>query len=197
MQKLMMLACFCCLLMEGCRPPVYSPKPVGYFKLDTPQTHEYQRFEDPTFPYVFEYPVYSHTAVDSAFFSEKADNPYWLNIEVPTLNATINLTYKAIKSPTELTKVMDESYGLSYFHRTRADYISDQYGKNKYGLTMVLYTVGGNAASTYQFTVTDSQRHFMRGALYFPVSPNADSLKPATDFLRRDIVHLLETIRFK
>jgi hypothetical protein len=59
-----------------------------------------------------------------------------------------------------------------------------------------LYTVGGNSASRYQFAATDSVKHFLRGALYFDVTPNADSLQPVTDFLLKDIQHMLLTLQW-
>jgi gliding motility-associated lipoprotein GldD len=57
--------------------------------------------------------------------------------------------------------------------------------------------VGGNTASRYQFAATDSTQHFLRGALYFDVTPNVDSLKPVTDFLLKDIKHMMNTLRWK
>lgn len=65
------------------------------------------------------------------------------------------------------------------------------------GKNVLLYIVGGNTASRYQFTATDSVKHFIRGALYFDVTPNADSLKPATDFIEADIKHILMTLKWK
>jgi hypothetical protein len=40
-------------------------------------------------------------------------------------------------------------------------------------------------------------RHFVRGALYFEVAPNADSLLPINNFLKADVVHLMNTLRWK
>jgi hypothetical protein len=37
----------------------------------------------------------------------------------------------------------------------------------------------------------------MRGALYFNVVPNIDSLKVVVDFLRKDIVHMIKTFEWK
>jgi gliding motility-associated lipoprotein GldD len=61
----------------------------------------------------------------------------------------------------------------------------------------MIFTVGGNAATRYQFAATDSTKHFLRGSLYFDVTPNADSLKPATDFLLQDIEHMLNTLKWR
>jgi gliding motility-associated lipoprotein GldD len=61
----------------------------------------------------------------------------------------------------------------------------------------VYYDVGGNAASAVQFFATDSNKHYLRGALYFNVTPNADSLQPMVEFLSKDIEHLIKTLRWK
>ena len=186
------------LAFASCRPTLFTPKPMGYFRMDTPATHQYRLFDRPGYPYSFEYPVYASIEKDSVFFSEKADNPYWLNVSIPSLGAMINLTYKRIESADAFTKMNEDSHGLSFFHQKKADYLNeDQFYIKEKGISITLYTVGGNAASRYQFTATDSVRHFMRGALYFDVTPNADSLKPATDFLEQDIKHLLETLTFR
>ncbi|PIV58809.1 MAG: gliding motility lipoprotein GldD, partial [Bacteroidetes bacterium CG02_land_8_20_14_3_00_31_25] len=53
------------------------------------------------------------------------------------------------------------------------------------------------AASNIQFYVTDSIRHFVRGALYFETKPNKDSLAPIINFIEQDVTHLVETLRWK
>ncbi|MDE5612858.1 MAG: gliding motility lipoprotein GldD, partial [Odoribacter sp.] len=59
------------------------------------------------------------------------------------------------------------------------------------------YFIEGNTASSTQFYVTDSVKHFLRGALYFKQHPDKDSLAPVIHYLRQDIVNLMETVRFK
>ena len=64
-----------------------------------------------------------------------------------------------------------------------------------YGL---IYEINGmGAASPYQFFVTDSSSHFLRGALYFNITPNNDSLAPVIDFIKEDIEHLILSLRWK
>ena len=63
-----------------------------------------------------------------------------------------------------------------------------------YGL---VYDIAGNTASNVQFYLTDSTHHFMRGALYFNSVPNIDSLKIVVDYLRKDIVHMIQTFQWK
>ena len=67
--------------------------------------------------------------------------------------------------------------------------------RNMYGL---VYEINGmGAASPYQFYLTDSIHHFMRGSLYFDVVPNNDSLAPVISYVKTDIQHLFETINWK
>ena len=83
-------------------------------------------------------------------------------------------------------------------HDKKADYIQDMYfDVPERNLYTALFNVAGDAASTYQFYATESNRHYIRGALYFEATPNADSLQPLNDFLKEDIVHMLETLEWK
>jgi gliding motility-associated lipoprotein GldD len=83
-------------------------------------------------------------------------------------------------------------------HISKADAIKEQVYNNKenkvYG---ILYDLKGNTASAVQFYVTDSVKHYLRGSLYFSAEPDADSLEPVINFFREDIIHLIETLKWK
>lgn len=193
--KIFTLPLLCAVLFCSCRPSTPVPKPRGYYRIELPQ-HAYRNFDSTGFPFRFEYPVYGKISQDVNLNKEEG-SPYWLNVEFQDLGATIYLSYKPVTVEEPLSKLIEQSYKLSYAHDIRADYIKSPEFKTKNGLTGVFYSVGGNAASAYQFFVTDNEKHFIRGALYFNATPNADSLKPANDFLRKDIEYLVETIQFK
>lgn len=38
---------------------------------------------------------------------------------------------------------------------------------------------------------------YLRGSLYFYASPNADSIAPAVEYFRKDVEHLIETLKWK
>jgi len=196
MRYLIPLAAFI-LFLTACQSEDYIPKPRGYFRVDTPASHQYQVFDRPDFPYSFEYPVYGKIAKDTQALGGDKDNPYWINVEFPELGGVIYLSYKSITSAQSLEKLLEDAHFMSFYHTKKADYQTNYSFHNQYGVQGYLYEWGGDAASKYQFVATDSTAHFIRGALYFNATPNADSLKPANDFLRQDIEHMLQTIRWK
>jgi gliding motility-associated lipoprotein GldD len=59
------------------------------------------------------------------------------------------------------------------------------------------YSLEGNTATANQFYLTDSAKHFLRGALYFNAASNADSLAIVNDFLKKDLLHLINTLKWK
>lgn len=182
------------LLFAACRPETYTPKPRGFARVDFPK-RAYQSFNETGFPYSFEIPVYSNVEKDTVFLGKRPENPYWINILFPSLGGQIYISYKEITVKQPLSKLLQDSHEMSFtVHSKRADYIDEnafQNGRKVYG---IIYDVGGNAASSYQFIATDSVKHFLRGALYFDVTPNADSLKPINEFLKKDLEHLLQTL---
>lgn len=166
------------------------PKPRGYFRLDFPEK-QYRSF-DSTFPYKFQYPVYGHIVKDKYSGTEK----YWINIEFPRYKAIIHISYKEVHG--NIDTLIEDIRTLAYKHTIKADAINEKLFSNPekkvYG---TLYDIKGNAASSFQFFVTDSTKHFLRGALYFSVHPNKDSLTPALDFFGKDMVHLIESLEWK
>lgn len=181
--------------LTACEEEAYIPKPRGYFRVDLPEK-QYVRFEKPDYPYAFEYPVYGTIEKDTLFFDEKTENPWWINVNFNTLGGKIYLSYKQIGPNQNLAKLLEDSYQMSHYHTKRADYINEPEFHTVNNVHGIYYDVGGNAASALQFYATDSSKHFLRGALYFDTTPNADSLKPVNQFLRKDIEHLVQTLQW-
>lgn len=173
----------------------YTPKRKGYFKIDFPK-HEYKVFDQAGYPYTFEYPVYANIIKDTTFFEDKPENPYWINIDIPRFGGKIYISYKQI-GKNDLNKLVNDAYNMTYKHSTRATEIVDSAMRTATGVSGVFFSVGGNAATAKQFFVTDSVKHFLRGALYFDASPNEDSLGVVNNFLQDDMKHLINTFRWK
>ena len=188
------LSLFTCLF--SCNSP-YTQKPTGYFKIDFP-AKKYQVFNQPGYPYTFEYPVYGKVIKDSVFFDSSAENPWWVNVDFPQFSSRIYLTYKVIGDKNNsLGKLLNDSYNLTNKHSVRADYINDSSIEMPGGVNGMFFKVDGNVATANQFYLTDSTKHFIRGALYFDATPNQDSLRPVNDFLVQDMRHLISTFKWK
>ena len=127
--------------------------------------------------------------------TEKGAEPYWINVEYPQQNATIHLSYRKLNG--NLGDVVEDVHYLAYKHEVMADAINTKEfhynDKNVHGL---LFDIKGNAASVLQFCVTDSTKNFVRGALYFNVAPNKDSLAPIIDFIREDVIEMVSSFQW-
>lgn len=185
--------CFLFFLLTACNS-VYSPKPRGYFRIDFP-AHAYQAFDRPEFPYSFEYPVYGNIIRDTAFFGDKPENPYWINVDFPRFHARIYISYKEVNG--NFDKLREDAYKMTYKHTYKASSIEDSLISTPLGVHGIFFNVGGNAATAKQFFVSDSTRHFLRGALYFDTTPNSDSLGIVNNFLQADMFHLINTLKWK
>ena len=173
----------------------YIPKQRGYYKIDFPQ-HQYRVFDKPGYPYKFEYPVYGEVIQDSTFFENKPENPFWINIDFPRFNGKIYISYKNV-GDNSFEKLREDAYKMTYKHTYKATSIEDSLMLTPLGVSGVFFKVGGNAATGKQFFLTDSTRHFLRGALYFDTTPNEDSLSVVNNFLEQDMLHLINTFQWK
>ncbi|MGM0375789.1 MAG: gliding motility lipoprotein GldD [Bacteroidota bacterium] len=166
------------------------PKPRGYFRISLPEK-EYSQI-DTTLPYQFEKPLYARFKPEE----DEKSQQYWGNLAFPRFEAKIHLSYKEIEE--NLYKLYEDNRELAFKHTVKADAIKERMfnspENNVYG---ILYEIQGNTASPVQFYVTDSTKHFLRGSLYFNTVPNKDSIAPVLDFIRKDIVHMMETLKWK
>lgn len=190
--------CLLLLLAFSACQQTYTPKPRGYFQINFPK-REYRLFDVPGYPYTFEYPVYASIVKDSLFFGEKTENPYWINVEFPSLNGKIYMSYKEIGKggKNDFQQLVNDAFKMTYKHTYKAEYIEEKAINTPFNVTGQFYDVGGNAASSKQFYATDSTLHFLRGALYFDATPNADSLAPVQQFLQQDMWHMVETLKWR
>ena len=168
------------------------PKPVGYYRIDVPQ-HEYKN-KSPDCPFSFEISEFSQVVM-----SENTDSltKCWFSIVYPNYHAEIYITYKSI-ADNDLRQYIEESRSLAFEHQIKASRISmDAVRRDSARVFGLTYDLGGDVASPYQFYLTDSTRHFLRGSLYFNARPNPDSIAPVLDFIRTDLEHFIETLRWK
>lgn len=188
----LLLLTTCIALFCSCKEN-YVPKPHGYLKIDLPNQHIFDSTPE-GLPFSFEYSTYAQ--LDTLRASGKfRQNLSWYNVSYPKYNAKIHLSYIPINN--NLDSLLEESHKFVFEHTVKADAIDEtpfhNDASNVHGL---LYNLKGNSASNMEFWATDSSSHFLRGALYFSTTPNVDSLSPIIDFIKEDVVHLINTIEW-
>lgn len=170
------------------------PKPKAMLRLEYPQP-DYKNV-DVSLPFTFDKNQLAKKI--SSIKVDSANNMYGIDIDYPTLKGTIYLTYKRVNSQQQLMNYLRDAQNLTQKHVIKADAIVEQpYINKEHNVFGMFYEVGGNAASQSQFYVTDSTNHFLNGSLYFYAKPNYDSIYPAAVYLKNDIQHIMESLRWK
>ena len=170
---------------------VYLPKPKGYNRIVLPD-HAYKSMPD-TFPYIFEISQHAMILKDSSWMAEK----YWLDIFYPELMANVQITYKSVNnSQTLLEEYVNDAFKLTSKHQIKAYSISDNIIQTPKGKTAAISELTGEVPSQFQFYITDSTTHFLRGALYFRTARKNDSLAPIIEYLKKDVIHMLNTLEW-
>ncbi|MEE4198906.1 MAG: gliding motility lipoprotein GldD [Bacteroidales bacterium] len=177
------------ILSGGCKRN-HTPKPRGYVRIDLPEK-EYTRYQSEC-PYTFLYPTYTIIEKDSSRLSEKC----WININYKDYGGKIHISYKDVDG--DIGQILEDTRNLAYKHTLKADAITEKvFVKPEQKVYGTVYEIAGNAASSIQFFLTDSTDHYLRGALYFNAEPEKDSLAPLINFVREDIIVLIESLEWK
>ncbi|NOS55976.1 MAG: gliding motility lipoprotein GldD [Cyclobacteriaceae bacterium] len=170
----------------------YQPKPKGYNRLLLPE-EKYRVLPD-SLPYQFEYSTSAKLLRDTSWINEK----FWVEIYYPTLKANIHITYKRIQNRDALLKeLLNDAYRLTSKQQIKAYGIDEVKIVTPLGKTALIAEISGEVPSQFQFTMTDSSTNFLRGALYFNTKVQNDSLAPAIDFMKKEVMHLINTLEWK
>ncbi len=147
-----------------------------------------------TLPYQFEYSTAAKLLRDSSWMSEK----HWIEVYYPTLKANIHITYKRVENREQLLKeFLEDAYRLTSKQQIKAYGIDEVKVVTPKGKTAMIAEISGEVPSQFQFTMTDSTSNFLRGALYFNTRVQNDSLEPAIDFMKKEVMHLINTVEWK
>ena len=184
---------FICLLVIfiSCNQEIHTPKPKGYYRIELPE-HTYQSF-DTTYPYKFEYSIHADILPDNSAHAE----PYWIYVVYPSFNATLYISYKRVYN--NIDTMIGDSRTFVSDQIKKADDIFEYHIHDTinqiYGTSYDI--IGTHVACPYQFWLTDRKNHFFRASLYFNHTPNNDSIAPVIEYIKTDMLHLLETFYWK
>ncbi len=175
---------FFSLLFISCEQEII-PKPKAYLSLEYPKK-AYQKLPIPR-PYTFD-------VLKGSVLKDEQKN--WLKITYPALKASIDITYREIDD--NLLELLKEAEKLVFKHTLKAEEItSKDFLNTKKKVFGSMYEITGNAASQIQFHATDSTKNFIKGSLYFYTKPNYDSILPAVTYIKKDILRLMETLKWQ
>lgn len=176
------------LLFCSCKN--YSPKPKAYNRID---------FKDSAYKAV-EYPQFALSIPEICKIEDLPSvsaRGYWFNIIYPDYNVTLYCSYLPISS-VSLKKVLEDSYRLVYSQTLRLANVQEkQYSNPQTQVYGSVFEMGENAPTPIQFFLTDSISHFFRGSLQYNTEINPDSVSPITEHLEKDILHMIESFRWK
>ncbi|MDB2571136.1 gliding motility lipoprotein GldD [Polaribacter sp.] len=175
---------FFSLLFISCEQEII-PKPKAYLSLEYPKK-AYQKLPIPR-PYTFD-------VLKGSVLKDEQKN--WLKITYPALKASIDITYREVDD--NLLELLKEAEKLVFKHTLKAEEItSKDFLNTKKKVFGSMYEITGNAASQIQFHATDSTKNFIKGSLYFYTKPNYDSILPAVTYIKKDILRLMETLKWQ
>jgi len=179
---------FCIFFCYSCEE-IHVPKPKAFLNLDYPKASYLKSQLD--VPFEFE-----KNKLAQLNISKKNNIIKGILLRYPTLKASVFINYKKIDD--NLEKLISDARSMTKKHLQMADEISERMYENpQQNLYGMFYDLKGDIASQSQFFVTDSTRHFISGALYFETKPNYDSILPAIKYIQKDLMHFIESLRWK
>ncbi|MFM1913047.1 MAG: hypothetical protein RIR51_885 [Bacteroidota bacterium] len=168
------------------------PRPKGYPRMNIPE-HQYELLST-KHPYQFEKSKIAVEKPDSISWAE----PHWIYLYYPDWEGYIQLTYKPLnKDRQKLRDLINDAYKLAYGHQKKANLIEPKVMTLKNGKKAGIFELNGEIATAFQFFITDSTNHYLRGAVYVKTATENDSLAPVIQYMKEDAIHLLETLEFK
>ncbi len=187
---------FVMVMLTACGETLQVPKPRTYPRVIFPEK-TYNTFSEGYCDFSFDYPQYSQVIRDTLFFGEKPANDCWLDIEFPDFNGYLHCTYYPLVERGDLDKLIKDEFKMSDKHLARADYIDELPIDKGNGTSGMIFEIEGSVASNLQFYLTDSENHFLRGALYFKTKARPDSIAPVYDFIKEDVSRMIASLEWK
>lgn len=196
---------FVILIIVSCSEDNFIPKPPTHLMVDLP-AHAYQKFSD-TIHYSFDIPkIWSKTndpkRIYNGFYRGHRRDPndnrsltFYLGDKI---NGEIHFQYTQIDSTNTLSKLVFETFKIKDEHKMRSQNPNEikiiDKKRKVYG---ILFEFIGNSAVNFEFLLTDSTKNFVRSGLELRTTPNYDSLQPTLNYIKTDLIHLINTFQWE
>lgn len=164
------------------------PRPKGWPRVVLPE-HSYQQFENTTCPFTFEFPKIAEIE------KQKADS-CWMDFFFPDFNCRWHVTYRYVPgSGKTLAEHHEEYRKLVFKHIQKVSQIKENQIESPYG-SGVFYELFGTVGVPAQIVFSDST-HLVMASFYFDTAVRNDSLAPVIDFMKDDLQHMAQSLRWK
>ena len=195
----LLMACGLLFFLPSCGdelPPV--PKPRSYPRVEYP-ARAYERLGADYCNFTFERPASAAVVRETSYFDRAPVDSCWFDLRLaPALNGSIHFSYYPVTSYAQWEELRDEAFELVGVHNQRASNIEEiAIHREEARVHGIAFDIAGPAASPFQFFLTDTSRHFLRGALYFETRPDPDSLAPVVAYVKEDLLRIVETLRWE
>ena len=179
------------VLLWSCSEGNAVPKPSTYLRTEFPE-HTYHRYRSPQ-DFSFELP----DLFTPKNFEQAKNNYSVQEIDLGPLNGTLFLYYIRIPAADSLPQIINFANDKVDEHKIMADKIDfEQIIRPQKRVFGTFFELKGNVATNYQFYLTDSLTHFMRGEVLLNCRPNYDSLRPALQYLKKDLKALVNSFEW-
>lgn len=182
---------FLFLAFTSCTEDKTIPKPPTFLRLDFNHPGYVRYTSDCGYSFDVDKMFTVRNTVD-----EQGNKLCHRDIDLGKLNGVLYFSY--IEMDKTLKEYIDHALDKVEEHKVKASSISDTSfyfsDKRVFG---TLFELKGNVASPFQFYLTDSTSKFASGVVYFNTVPNYDSLRPSLNFVKKDILKMIETFEWK
>jgi gliding motility-associated lipoprotein GldD len=180
------------IILYACKNQNPIPKPPTYLRTELPD-HSYRLISNDC-PYELKLAeIYNYKPC----IFEKS-NFCMQQIDLGPLNGSLFLYYLKISSKDSLPSIINFANDKVDEHKIKADKIDfKQLIDKEKRVFGTFFELKGNVATNFQFYLTDSINHFVRGEVLLNCRPNYDSLRPSLEYLKLDLLEILENFKWK
>ena len=179
-------------VLAACSDENPVPKPSTYLRMNLPE-HSYRVFKSDC-PYSMK--------LSNIYFASAGEQPqsnYCVQeIDLGPLNGKLFLYYLRLPSKDSLAEIINFANDKVDEHKIMAEKIDfEQVISPKKHVYGTFFELKGNVATNFQFYLTDSTQHFVRGEVLLNCRPNYDSLRPTLQYLKTDLQQLIKNFKWR
>lgn len=185
------------LIVSSCQDEkVATPRPKQYPRIIWPDNHMVTQ-ELPQCQFRLNVPAYAEIVQKKQDSDQAQQHPCWFDIRMSVFSATMYCSYYRIDKLNTYSKLVDDAYTMVSKHNVKANSRDEIAIQTTQGSKGIIFKIAGPVATPYQFFLSDTSSHFIRGSLYFDNKLDQDSMDMIKDLLIEDMNNVVGSIQWK